>query len=411
MQMQRSLVRNTALTLAALTLLAACSRSPTPNAVDPSVAAKSTNEKIAAATQATATEAALTAEQVYAKVSGAVVLVLNPQASSLGSGVEIAENVFVTNCHVLEDGRRFSIKRKQREVPAQLIAGDTERDVCLLSANDGQSAPVATRSASTVRVGENVFAIGNPQGLEQTLSQGIVSALRRNGDEKALPYIQTTAPISQGSSGGGLFDSQGRLIGIPSFMSAEGQNLNFAAPVDWALDIQARGTKNFASRSQQGPVVEQESPEADSAVAVDSRAGEYHARGLELIADGRVRMALPYLSRAVAMEPRNVTYVTELGNAYMRVGDLGSAQNALNYSLKLDDQQPRAWILMAQVMTVTGRQEFAIESVVRAVQASPDQGAVIQGLSEVADDPSVPRPWRETLMLALKAMSSSASGF
>lgn len=398
----------TALSAAALLLLASCSRSPT---VDPA-AARNTNDKIAAATQTTPDGATLNAEQLFQKVSGAVVLIKNPQASSLGSGVEIAENTFVTNCHVLMNGSRYFLKRKQREVPAQLIAGDVDRDVCILSANDGQSSPVQTRSASTVRVGENVFAIGNPQGLEQTLSQGIVSALRRDGNENSLPYIQTTAPISQGSSGGGLFDSQGRLIGIPSFMSKDGQNLNFAAPIDWALDVQARRTRNYQSRNPQSATVQPASPMTDEDVtAPTSGAAEYHARGLELIGDGQARSALPYLSRAVAMEPRNASFVTDLGFAYMRAGDLQSALNALSHSLTLDDAQPRAWILMAEALTYAGKQDLAIESVERAVENSPNPEAAVQGLGEVANNPQVPRAWRETLAAALQGMSASPYGF
>lgn len=395
------------LTCALLLAMSACTKTPT---VDPAAAAKSTNDKIAAATQATGSEQTLNAEQLFAKVSGGVVLVKNPQASSLGSGVEIAKNTFVTNCHVLMDGERYFIKRKQREVPARLIAGDVDRDVCILEANDGQSAPVQTRSASTVRVGENVFAIGNPQGLEQTLSQGIVSALRRNEGSNELPYIQTTAPISQGSSGGGLFDAQGRLIGIPSFMSKDGQNLNFAAPIDWALDVQSRKTRNYASRNPQSATVQPASPMNDDATPT-SGADQYHARGIELIRNGQPRQALPYLSRAVAMEPNNAPYVTDLGFAYLRVGDLQASLNALGTSLRMDDRQARAWILMAEALSYSGEQELAIESVERAIENSPDPNAAVQGLTQVANNPQVPRVWRATLVDALNGLGASGGGF
>ena len=401
-------ISHTALaTTCALLLLVGCTKTP---AVDPAIAAKSTNDKIAAATQTASNEPTLNAEQLFAKVSGAVVLVKNPQASSLGSGVEIAEDTFVTNCHVLMNGSRYFIKRKQREVPAQLIAGDVDRDVCILAAKDGQSAPVQTRSASTVRVGENVFAIGNPQGLEQTLSQGIVSALRRNEGANDLPYIQTTAPISQGSSGGGLFDAQGRLIGIPSFMSKDGQNLNFAAPIDWALDVQARKTRNYASRNPQSATVQPASPMNDDA-SPTSGADQYHARGMDLLRNGQPRQALPFLSRSVAMEPNNAPYVTDLGFAYLRVGDVQAALNALSTSLRMDDRQARAWILMGEALSYTGNQELAVESVERAIENSPDPAAAVQGLTEVANNPQVPQVWRAALATALNGMNASAGGF
>jgi serine protease Do len=83
---------------------------------------------------------------------------------------------------------------------------------------------------ATLAVGTKVYAIGAPQGLELSLSDGVVASLRPLGGSS---LIQTTAAISAGSSGGGLFDSLGRLVGITTFQSRTGQNLNFAVPADW----------------------------------------------------------------------------------------------------------------------------------------------------------------------------------
>jgi S1-C subfamily serine protease len=82
-----------------------------------------------------------------------------------------------------------------------------------------------------------VYAIGTPQGLERTLSQGLVSAMRETSEGTV---IQTSAPISPGSSGGGLFDTQGQLVGITTFQTKTGQNLNFAIPVDWLDTMRTR---------------------------------------------------------------------------------------------------------------------------------------------------------------------------
>jgi S1-C subfamily serine protease len=79
-------------------------------------------------------------------------------------------------------------------------------------------------------VGERVYAIGAPEGLELTISEGLVSGLR---EYENVRVIQTSAAISHGSSGGGLFDVNGRLIGITTFSLKEGQNLNFALPGEW----------------------------------------------------------------------------------------------------------------------------------------------------------------------------------
>jgi serine protease Do len=78
-------------------------------------------------------------------------------------------------------------------------------------------------------VGEEVYTIGSPSGLESTLGQGIISGLRQLESQR---LIQTTAPISPGSSGGGLFDRSGNVIGITTFMISKGQSLNFAIAAD-----------------------------------------------------------------------------------------------------------------------------------------------------------------------------------
>jgi hypothetical protein len=96
-------------------------------------------------------------------------------------------------------------------------------------------APVRVRKVVSVRVGERTYAIGSPQGLESTLSNGLVSGLLPVGKMK---IVQTTAPISRGSSGGGLFDVRGALMGITTVYLKDGQNLNFAVPADQIAVLQ-----------------------------------------------------------------------------------------------------------------------------------------------------------------------------
>ena len=93
-----------------------------------------------------------------------------------------------------------------------------------------------------------MFAIGSPQGLELTISDGIVSGMR---DLPQGRVIQTTAPISPGSSGGPLFDAYGRLVGIMTFQHRSGQNLNFAVPADWIADMRSRSATNPLTESMQ----------------------------------------------------------------------------------------------------------------------------------------------------------------
>ena len=86
---------------------------------------------------------------------------------------------------------------------------------------------MAVGNVEELKVGSRVYAIGSPRGLEQTISDGLLSGVRRSADG-SFTALQVTVPISRGSSGGGLFDAQGRLIGITTFTLRDAQNLNFA---------------------------------------------------------------------------------------------------------------------------------------------------------------------------------------
>lgn len=215
----------------------------------------------------------LTPDHFFEIASSSVVLVTNPHAGSLGSGVEIKQGVFVTNCHVLEAGSYYVVRRGPHASRASLKAADRSRDVCLLAAELPDSRPANLRSAGKVRVGETVYVIGNPQGLSLSLSDGIVSQLRFS-PKYSDPLIQITAPISRGSSGGGVFDSSARLIGISTFAVEDGQNLNFAVPVDWALDLLSEPLilkGGFSESSDEDASLEGESQDTERLEAMEAQ--------------------------------------------------------------------------------------------------------------------------------------------
>src|SRR5713101_3605942 len=154
-----------------------------------------------------------------------------------GSGVAVAPNEVVTNRHVIENGVGWRIKSGGRAWSATILHIDSEHDLCGLKAERLTAQPVSIRSSSMLTVGERVYAMGAPEGLELTLSEGLISGLREF--EGGL-VVQTSAAISPGSSGGGLFDAKGQLVGITTFYLKEGQNLNFALPGDWVQSLVSR---------------------------------------------------------------------------------------------------------------------------------------------------------------------------
>lgn len=186
----------------------------------------------------------LSAEELFKRVSPSVFVIeaLDKDGSvvAFGSGVAVGLGLVVTNTHVIKSGVSVRLRHGDSAWPASVehigVSVVENPDLCVLRV-EGLGAPtVKLRFYRTLEVGEKVYAIGAPQGLEVTLSEGLVSGLRRL-EEGAFPYlsrdvIQTTAAISPGSSGGGLFDARGQLVGITTFLLTAGQSLNFGIPVD-----------------------------------------------------------------------------------------------------------------------------------------------------------------------------------
>lgn len=174
-----------------------------------------------------------TAEEVYEMVSPSVVEITGvlPTGTSTGTGFFYNDQgMVITNYHVIENCTSASIKLASGATYQvdKVIKYSEEKDIALLSTNCPSSVPLQFRTTE-IKTGEKVYAIGSSLGLEGTLSDGIISSASREVEGNA--YIQTTAPISQGNSGGPLLDENGHVIGITTAYFADGQNLNLAIPI------------------------------------------------------------------------------------------------------------------------------------------------------------------------------------
>lgn len=177
----------------------------------------------------------LTPEELYKRVERSVFVVGAARSASdarardimQGSAIAISAHMLLTNCHVVRDRPVIVILQGHVIYHAKLVAADEVSDRCVLQSSGPALVPVAgVRPFGDLVVGEHVFAIGAPRALERTLTEGLVSGLR---PEPGRNLIQTSAPLSPGSSGGGLFDEHGNLLGITTLASLPGsQNLNFA---------------------------------------------------------------------------------------------------------------------------------------------------------------------------------------
>ncbi len=162
--------------------------------------------------------------------------------TSMGSGVIInKDGTILTNAHVVKDAAEIVAKLPDgRTFKAESFAADEEVDLAVVKI-EGTELPVAAMGDSdALEVGQWVVAIGNPFGLEHTVTAGVVSAIRRNGGANGEDFIQTDAAINPGNSGGPLVDLRGRVIGInTSIYSKSGgyQGIGFALPINKAKQI------------------------------------------------------------------------------------------------------------------------------------------------------------------------------
>src|SRR5262245_9004474 len=181
----------------------------------------------AAAQSAQPTAASRIAQRYLDAVGTVISLDENQQPLALRSGFFIDDQGhLVTNAHVVEGAAGVVVRyRSQSKEAVRVIRFDPRYDAVVLETGYQNTVAVPISDSVGVKVGEDVVVLGNPRGLEGTVSTGIVSALR---EIAGVQYLQITAPISPGSSGGPVFDTTGRVIGVATATVSRGQNLNFA---------------------------------------------------------------------------------------------------------------------------------------------------------------------------------------
>lgn len=172
-------------------------------------------------------------EDLFKQASPSVVLIEvfngSGERNGTGSGFVAADGTIVTNYHVIRGAHSANVHLQDGStLPCQGISGfDQYRDVAVLKVQNLSAKPLTLADSEKLQIGDRVIAIGSPLAIQNTLSDGIVSGIR-NG------LIQTSTPISPGSSGGPLFNKHGEVVGITVAQVMGAQNINFAVPINWA---------------------------------------------------------------------------------------------------------------------------------------------------------------------------------
>lgn len=284
-----------------------------------------------------------------------------PHARGSGVVIDALRGLILTNAHVVADGTKFRVQILDgRWLDAELVGSDTATDIALLRAKGPRLPEIKVTDSDAVRVGDLVFAVGYPLGLDQTLTIGVISGLGRSSGGASLnDFIQTDAAINSGNSGGALLDSQGRLVGInTSILSKFGGNIGigFSVPSRVALQV-ANQLAEFGEvrRGAIGVVLDHVSEAASAAAGINSW-------------DGALVVSVEAGSPAQA--------------AGLKPGDIITAYNGRHVK---SAGGLRTWIGVSQAGTplrITYKRGRAKETVV-TVKAAPLKPPLVSGLSSL----------------------------
>jgi tetratricopeptide (TPR) repeat protein len=299
-----------------------------------------------------------------AEPSIVVIFTYTPEGDRLGQGTGffIDQNGdVITNYHVLHRAGRSQIKLASGEeyTVKRVVAEDSEGDLVRISVDiPAEKVTPLPLSPTVPRVGEKVVVIGTPLGLDQTVSDGIVSAIREV--PKFGKIIQMTAPISPGSSGSPVLNMKGEVVGVATFLLLAGQNLNFSVPGERISQMTPGAGRTLPER---------EEIRKSGAVAEATHA---YASGLRYIWAGKCEMALPYLAEAAAKNPDHPGAFFQLGYCLAQLGKNQEAVTPYRRAIQLRPQDSIAYSNLCGVYGQLSRLGEAVETCKQAVKLKPD---------------------------------------
>lgn len=271
------------------------------------------------------------------------------KAVKAGSAFFIAPTRVVTNYHVVEGGSSAEIYSNEGFAykVSRMLSYDPKADLAVLEIElpAGVQFKGLTIARGAVQEGESIVVIGNPAGLQGTVSQGIVSAFRQYSIEQ--PLIQITAPISLGSSGSPVVNMRGEVVGIAVLIKADGQNLNFAVAAS-----KLAGVSETAERW--------------------SGITRLYEDGARLYRGGNYGRALEMFARAVELYPAYAAAWMAIGRTQAALGDYAAAAAAFVETARLEPDNSAAHYSAGIIYAALGRNADAVASFRRVLSIEPN---------------------------------------
>ena len=314
---------------------------------------------------------------------------------SRGSGFFVASDKVITNRHVIEKSNRVEVHllNGKKYTARGVLAVDGEGDLALLQVDvpPGTAIPLPIIQ-TTPQEGESIVVIGNPFGLEGSVSNGIVSAVRDISGYGRI--IQITAPISPGSSGSPVVNMSGQVIGVATLQAAEGQSINFAVPSERILqlkigDLQTFSTLNSETQKNKRAAAERLYSQGLGVLSRDdfARAAAYFEKAVEVDPNyaeawyqagfsygmlGKHEDALKASKQAAKLRPEWTETYVNIGASSYALGKYDDAVNAYKQATKLDSANPDTQYALGLSLNKLGRSDEEILAYKRAVALKPD---------------------------------------
>lgn len=320
---------------------------------------------------------AMTAERLFARVSPSVVRVVARDGKFndwFGSGFFVSsDGLLVTNYHVIQGAEFADILRADNTTlyVEGVLAEDPQADLALLKVNVSNVRKLELGEDIPPVIGTKVFAIGNPDGLTNTLSEGLISGVRndRNGH---LSRIQTSAPISHGSSGGALVTADGVVVGVTCSGMIDGQNLNFAVP---AADVRRLLAHQGEMRKLASAGVK----------ALDSAETREFSLVWQALGQRQFALASQLLESMRDSQAKNPVYWLATGYLHTQLKNTDLAIEAYKNALAINAKCEPAWFWLGQAYSSAHRFGEAVEAYREAGKVQPrnDRAYVAAGFAYI----------------------------
>lgn len=334
----------------------------------------------------------LTPEQIYEKVNNCVVVILSydfdGKLSKQGSGVVISDKGWVvTNYHVFAECEKIEIRHNDKIISyTDIIGVDIEKDILILKIDENVFPSLPIANSENLKVGQRVYAVGSPLGMENSLSEGLISGLR-NVAKKNKDYIQITAGISPGSSGGAVVNSKGELIGISTSSLEGGQNLNFAIPSGEILKI-STGTYNSKKYIEANNYFYKGYNADENGNYLD--AIDYYTKFINLFPDKTVGYynrgiaygnlkeyykAISDFNRAIEINPEDADAYFQRGNVYKNLLDYSKAISDYNKAIEINPKDDNAYSQRGNIYNNLLDYNKAISDYSKAIEINPEDAS------------------------------------